>query len=320
MGEPGAGLGLEPGLEVPGGDLDLEAGGQRPPHCRAPREAKPRARSPLSAGRGAPFSPCSSAAHARPGTGEPLCHSRAPSEAAPPHRGHPGPAPGAHHRGPTHARLHGHVADCGTQLENCYSGAKRIKGTKYSGAGNEEDAPSPSGAGGGPPEGQLGTQAAWGREAGTALPTRAGRCPEHQAPAARTKQPGECRQPTTGGRPRAPLGWAASPPPTCPVGRLPSPFSTVPEPWSPFPVTARKGPLLRRGNSTVPRPPLLPDGPTRCPSPGQHGVPLRGSGPLPTFLGRTSPRPPLGGGPFASEHRNPSLSPVLFVAAPLSLA
>lgn len=122
-------------------------------------------------------------------------------------------------------------------------------------------------------------------------------------------------------------GWEASGsagvgcvPPACPLGRLPSPFSTVPEPWSPFPVTARKGPLLRRGNSTVPRPPLLPDGPTRCPSPGQHGVPLRGPRPLPTFLGRTSPRPPLGGGPVASEHRNPSLSPVLFVAAPLSLA
>lgn len=237
MGEPGAGLGLEPGLEVPGGDLDLEAGGQRPPHCRAPREAKPRARSPLSAGRGAPFSPCSSAAHARPGTGEPLCHSRAPSEAAPPHRGHPGPAPGAHHRGPTHARLHGHVADCGTQLENCYSGAKRIKRTKYSGAGNEEDAPSPSGAGGGPPEGQLGTQAAWGREAGTALPTRAGRCPEHQAPAARTKQPGECRQPTTGGRPRAPLGWAASPPPA------PSGGSPPPSPPSPSPGALSPSPL-----------------------------------------------------------------------------
>lgn len=156
MGEPGAGLGLEPGLEVPGGDLDLEAGGQRPPHCRAPREAKPRARSPLSAGRGAPFSPCSSAAHARPGTGEPLCHSRAPSEAAPPHRGHPGPAPGAHHRGPTHARLHGRVADCGTQLENCYSGAKRIKGTKYSGAGNEEDARAQAEQEVGPPK------ASWG--------------------------------------------------------------------------------------------------------------------------------------------------------------
>lgn len=116
------------------------------------------------------------------------------------------------------------------------------------------------------------------------------------------------------------LRWGGLRPPPRPLGRLPSPFSTVPEPWSPFPVTARKGPLLRRGNSTVPRPPLLPDGPTRCPSPGQHGVPLRGPGPLPTFLGRTSPRPPLGGGPVASEHRNPSLSPVLFVAAPLSLA
>lgn len=167
------------------------------------------------------------------------------------------------------------------------------------------------------------------------MPTQAGRCPKYQATATRTKHtwrvsPGHDRWEATGSdgvrsAPPAPSGGSLT------SQRKPDspPLSAVPKPWSHPPWSPLGKGLssdlwtVQQGNSTVPQPPLVPDGRTSCPFPwAASAVPLRDPGPLPTFLCRTLSLPPslITVSPVPSESQNPSLRPAVFVAIPLSLA